>query len=128
MANALSMDLRNRVLGAIRSGLSRRQAAARFAVSASSAIRWHRSEQDYGHAEPKPQGGDRRSERIEAHAERILELVNARPDMTLCEIRAALAEQGLQFGTTTLWRFFRRRQITLKKRLRTRLSGTDLIS
>ena len=40
MAKSLSFDLRSRVLAAIADGLSCRQAAARFGVSASSAIRW----------------------------------------------------------------------------------------
>lgn len=42
MAKALSFDLRRRVrvVGAIEHGLSCRQAAERFGVSASSAIRW----------------------------------------------------------------------------------------
>ena len=41
MAKALSIDLRERVLKAVDGGLSCRQAAERFRVSASSAIRWH---------------------------------------------------------------------------------------
>ena len=40
MAKSLSFDLRSRVLAVIAGGLSCRQAAARFGVSASSAIRW----------------------------------------------------------------------------------------
>ena len=40
MARYLSEDLRVRVIEAVRSGASRRQAAARFGVSVSSAIRW----------------------------------------------------------------------------------------
>ena len=40
MSKALSLDLRTRVLAAIAGGLSCRQAAQRFGVSASSAIRW----------------------------------------------------------------------------------------
>ena len=40
MPKALSFDLRSRVLAAIDEGLSCRQAATRFGVSASSAIRW----------------------------------------------------------------------------------------
>ena len=41
MLKSLSFDLRSRVLAAIDQGLSRRQAAKRFGVSAASAIRWH---------------------------------------------------------------------------------------
>jgi hypothetical protein len=40
MPKSLSFDLRSRVLAAIDEGFSCRQAAARFGVSASSAIRW----------------------------------------------------------------------------------------
>jgi transposase len=119
MAKALSVDLRDRVLAAIEGGSSRRQAAARFGVSVSSAIRWRAQERLTGDVSPKPQGGDRRSERIEAHAPLILGLVDDTPDITLAEIQAVLAERGIGASVSTVWRFFDRREITLKKRLRT---------
>ena len=124
MSKALSLDLRSRVLAAVAGGVSCRQAAQRFGVSASSAIRWRALERTQGDAKPKALGGDRRSGRIEAHAALILELVEERPDITLAELRAALAEKGLGVGIATLWRFFARRRITLKKRRRTRPSRT----
>lgn len=124
MSKALSLDLRSRVLAAIAGGLSCRQAAQRFGVSASSAIRWRARERAQGDAKPKALGGDRRSGRIEAHAALILELVDERPDITLAELRAALAEKGLAVGIATLWRFFERRRITPKKRRHTRPSRT----
>ena len=37
-------------------------------------------------------------------------------DSTLAELRAALAEQGISLGQTTLWRFFARHRITLKRK------------
>lgn len=40
MAEALSLDLRRLVVAAVEKGQSRRGAADRFGVSASSAIRW----------------------------------------------------------------------------------------
>lgn len=40
MSKALSVDLRDRVIAAVEDGMSCRQAATRFGVSASSAIRW----------------------------------------------------------------------------------------
>lgn len=40
MPRSLHLDLRSRVLAAVDEGLSCRQAAERFGVSASSAIRW----------------------------------------------------------------------------------------
>ena len=68
MARSLSVDLRRRVVGAIEGGLSCRAAAQRFGVSASSAIRWRAMERREGDIRPKRQGGDRHSQRIEAHA------------------------------------------------------------
>jgi transposase len=118
MATALSNDLRRRVLAAVDGGMSCRQAADRFGVSASSAIRWHdrrRREGDFG---PKALGGDRRSGRLEAHAERILSLVEEKPDITLGELQARLAEKGTGAAVSTLWRFFKRHGITRKKRRR----------
>ena len=109
-------------------GLSCRQAAQRFGVSASSAIRWRALECIQGDARPKALGGDRRSGRIEARAGLILALVEETPDITLEELRAALARRGLAVGYGTLWRFFARRRITRKKRPHTRPSKTGRTS
>jgi transposase len=122
MAKSLSVDLRDRVIGAIAGGMSCRQAAARFGVSASSAIRWRALDRDMGDSTPKRQGGDRRSARIEAHAALILAIVDETSDVTLAELQAKLGAHGIGVGIGTLWRFFDRRRITLKKRLRTRPS------
>jgi transposase len=118
MAKALSFDLRRRVIAAIKGGMSCRQAAERFGVSASSAIRWRAQDRETGDARPKPQGGDRRSGRIEACAALILSAVDKTPDITLAELQLRLAKRGIGVGIGTLWRFFKRHQITLKKRPR----------
>jgi len=127
MSKALSVDLRRRVVEAIEGGLSRRQAAERFGVSASSAIRWHGRFRAEGHVTPKAQGGDRKSMRIEAEAEFILGEVAAAPDTTLAELKAKLAARGESFGIGTLWRFFERRRITFKKRRRMPVSSSALM-
>ena len=101
MAKALSVDLRCRVLAAVDGGLSCRQAAVRFGVSASSAIRWNEQRRKRGEIKSKPQGGDRRSGRIEAHATLILALVDKTSDITLAELQAKLNEQGLRFGASS---------------------------
>ncbi len=124
MAKSLSVDLRVRVIAAIDGGLSRRRAAARFGVSVSSAVRWHTLARRSGDATPKRQGGDRRSGRIEAHAGVILDAVAKQSDITLAELRGLLAGRGVSVGIATLWRFFARRKITLKKSPGTRPSRT----
>jgi transposase len=72
MAQALSMDLRLRVVAAIAGGSSCRQAGIRYGVSAASAIRWWQLERERGSCTPRKLGGDRRSGRIEAEAGFIL--------------------------------------------------------
>jgi transposase len=119
MSKALSLDLRHRVVAAVRDeGLSHRAAAARFKVSAASISRWRALERQSGDLRPGPLGGDRRSGLIEAHAGTILRTVEARRDMTIAELRGELADQGLRFGYGTLWRFLARHRLTRKKRPR----------
>ena len=91
MPQPLSFDLRSRVLAAVDAGLSCRQAAERFGVSASSAIRWAALRRTSGDARPKPQGGDRLSHKTEAHAALIHAALDEVPDITLPELRAQLA-------------------------------------
>lgn len=124
MSKALSVELRERVVAAVAAGSSRRSAAARFGVSISSAIRWCAMLRDTGTVAPGPLGGDRLSQRIEAHAALILGLTERKPDATLAEIQAELAKAGVRAGIGTLWRFFARHGITRKKRRRTRPSRT----
>lgn len=118
MAQALSLDLRRRVVDAIKRGVSCRQAAERFGVSASSAIRWYSRLKEQGNIAPQKQGGDRKSGRIEAQAGFIPSQVAETPDITLAELREKLKTRGLGVGIGTLWRFFDRRRITFKKRRR----------
>jgi transposase len=116
MAKSLSEDLRGRLISAVEAGMSRRGAAERFGVSASSAVRWVKAWREAGAARAKRQGGDRRSQRIEAFADIILEAVARKVDMTLIELTELLREQhGQRFAPSTLWRFLDRHSMTLKK-------------
>lgn len=124
MSKALSVDLRERVVAAVAAGASSRAAAARFGVSASSAIRWCAMAREAGSVAPGPLGGDRRSARIEAHATLILDLIERKSDITLVEIQVELARAGVPAGIGTIWRFFDRHRITRKKRQRMRPSRT----
>ncbi len=128
MAKPLSPDLRARIIDAVEvEGMTRRAAAARFGVAPSCAIDLIRAWRATGSLEPRAQGGDRRSARIEAHAAEILALIEATPDITLAEIAQHLAEaHGERFVSSVVWRFFDRRGITFKKnrpRQRARAAG-----
>lgn len=128
MSTPLSVDLRVRVLAAVTLGLSHRQAGERFGVSAASVSRWRAMKREKGDPKPKPMGGDQRSRVIEAHADLILSLYEATPDITLQELRTALAERGVSVSYGGLWRFFDRRKITVKKRRRMQLSSKGPMS
>ena len=119
MSKALSVDLRVRVLAAVAAGLTHRQAGERFGVSAASVSRWRRLARDRGDARPAALGGDRRSHGLERHGVTILDIVATKRDITLAEIRAALAAKGVRTSIAALWRFFDRHRITLKKSRRT---------
>ena len=117
---ALSEDLRKRVVDAVvEGGMSRNAAAKRFGVSIASAVRWLQRFAATGEICPAPTGGDRRSDRIEAHRDYLLGLIRRQPDMTLLEIQERLiANCGERFSSSVIWRFFDRHEITFKKRLR----------
>jgi transposase len=124
MSKALSVDLRVRVLRAVAAGATHREAAYRFGVSAASVSRWRKREREQGDPRPKALGGDRRSDRIEAHREAVMGALGPGRDATIEEVRTSLAAQGLAFGFGTIQRFFARHAITRKKRQRTRPSRT----
>jgi len=66
---------------------------------------------------PLKMGGDRRSQRIEAHADFILGQLEEKPDLTIMELRDKIRERhGLSFGYGTVWRFLARHRITRKKK------------
>jgi transposase len=116
MTRPLSNDLRQRLVAAVDGGMTRRAAAERFGVAPSTAIKWMQQWRQMGHVEPRPRGGDKRSHRIEAHAEEILALVDEKPDLTLAEIAEHLERvHGLRVALSTVWRFFERHAVTLKK-------------
>ncbi|CAO4164538.1 Insertion element IS150 protein InsJ-like helix-turn-helix domain-containing protein [Methylorubrum extorquens] len=100
---------------AVTEGSSRRHAAERFGVSPASAIRWQESFEREGRVAAKPQGGDRRSQHLEAQAASIVELRLERPTLTLSELRALLAKRGIATSESGLSRFFRRHAVTHKK-------------
>jgi len=123
-----SQDLRERVIGFRALGGSARAAVTRFEVSISSAIRWAQRWRAEGHARPRAMGGDRRC-RLSEHSTTVLQLVARQPDLTLQEIRSALAVScGITVGLSTVHRFLRAHNVTRKKRPCTRPSRTARMS
>lgn len=110
-----SDDLRVRVVAAVAEGCSRRAAAKRFAVSASSSIRWVELHAETGSVSRRQRGGKSRSP-LEPHARWLLELVEQEADLTLAEIVARLwALRGVRTTDSSVDRFFKRHAVTFKK-------------
>ena len=117
MTRPLSNDLRKRLVSAVETGMTRRSAAQRFGVAASTAIKWVDQWRRTGDVGPRPRGGDHRSQRIEAHAEEILALIEETPDITLAELAEHLDDaHGLVVAQSTIWRLLDRRGMTFKKK------------
>jgi putative transposase len=115
MVKPLSMDLRSRIVAAVEAGNSTRTVAARFEVSPSAVSKISSRYRNSGRLAPLAMGGDRRSHVIEAHGERILELLHGQPDLTVPNLRARLREEGIGIGHGGLFRFLARHGISFKK-------------
>ena len=123
MGWAYGNDLRRRVVDAIEGGLTHRQAAARFCVAVSTAGNWHRLWRKTGSLRPGKQGQPRHS-KLDACEAQILAMVEETRDIALYEIAGRLAqEHGIHAAPSTVWQFFAKRGITLKKRRRMRASS-----
>jgi transposase len=110
-----SDDLRARVVAAVTGGCSRHAAAERFAVSASSAIRWVALHAETGSVSARRRGGKSRSP-LEPHASWLLELIAEQADLTLAEIvQRLLQDRGVRTTDSSLDRFFARHKVSFKK-------------
>jgi putative transposase len=117
MAKPCSDDLRWRVIAAVEEeGLSRREAARRYRVSESSAIRWVRSYERTGLKRSQPMGGDRRSV-LKVQTAWLLALIRREKDLTLAAVGERLfATHGIKADVPMLSRFFKSQGFSFKKK------------
>ncbi len=115
MARPLSLDLRERIIGAVEGGLSRRAAAERFQISVSCAIKLMRRWKETSSASPGTMGGHK-AFALAGHEELVRELCEAEPDITLDELHARLMARRVKVGRTSVHRFLKALGLTRKKR------------
>ena len=109
-----SEEFRRRVLEEVAEGNSRRGAARRFKVGASSAIRWKKRLDTTGSAAPAPRAGKSRSP-LEAHAPWLLALIAAEPDLSLAELTQRVqAELGQKTSASAMDRFVQRHELSFR--------------
>ena len=112
MTAPLSQDIRKRLVQAVEEGASAREAAARFAVSASAAIKLVRRVRQTGSTAPAKIGGYRKP--LLAGQEAFLQtLTSERKGITLVEIRTALIERGaVPVSLMTIWSMLKRLELS----------------
>lgn len=116
MGTCRSDDLRLRVTQAVAAGSSRREAARRFAVSASSAIRWSARAASEGSPRPRKQGRPAGKGPLVKHLDYLIAMVEAAPDLTMPELAARLqAERGVRAAAASLSKVLCRAGFTYKK-------------
>jgi transposase len=121
MAKPYSMDLRERVMEAIRGGQTREAVARRFEISLSSVGRYIKRFREKGSLAPDKFGGHKRHA-LADEEERLRDWIKERPDMTLEEIQDRLHDSGIEVGRTAIWNFLRHVRLTYKKKRCTRRS------
>jgi transposase len=117
MGKPASLDLRERVVRAVEEeGMSRKRAAARFGVAASSAIKWVARFRATGSAAPARMGGHKPRTLRGDHAEWLIARCREK-DFTISQlVEELLAERGLRVDRRSVWEFLRREGLSFKKK------------
>ena len=116
MAKPYSIDLRERVVAAVEhGGLSRRQAAERFDVVASTVINWVRRFRETGSVAPGQMGGHKPRTLAGEHRGWLLQRMAA-SDFTLHGLVAELAGRGVKVDYRSVWRFVHAEGLSFKKK------------
>jgi transposase len=115
-----SMDLRERVLRDCAAGLGTKAVAEKYSVSRSWVRRLKQRKRQDGRTAPKS-SRNTRVPQLDAHADRIRELIAATPDLTLGELKKAL---GLTVALATVWAAVVKLGLTVKKKSTGRPSKT----
>jgi transposase len=117
MGRPCSLDLRERVVAAVEEeGMSRNQAAARFGVAPSSAIKWVARFRSTGSAAPAKMGGHKPRTLRGEHAEWLIARCQE-ADFTISQLVDELAEvRGLKVDRRSVWEFLHAEGLSFKKK------------
>ncbi len=116
MSAPLPSALRIRFQRYIEEGLSGRAAALRLKLSPATGAWWARQVRMKGHAEPARQGPPRGKGKLAPHREFFEELIAQDPDITLFELRNALADaEGVRVHHSSIANLLSRLGFTYKK-------------
>jgi transposase len=117
MGKPCSLDLRERVVAAVETGgLSRNQAAARFGVAPSSAIKWVARFRATGSAAPAKMGGHKPRTLRGEHADWLIARCREK-DFTISQLVEELQRvRGLKVDRRSVWEFLHAQGLSFKKK------------
>jgi len=116
---AYSLDLRQKILDTyLQGGISQRQLAKRFCVTLSFIEKLLKQYRETGSIGPKVRTQQTPPKLNSQQFNVLQEIVEAKNDATLKEIRAALAQKtGITIGISTVDRMLQKMEISLKKNI-----------
>jgi transposase len=130
MGKPYSVDLRERVVAAVRTGgMSCNRAAKQFGVGISTAINWVKRAQETGSVVPGKMGGHRPKKISGEHRLWLLQRIKD-DDFTLRGLVAELAKRGLKVDYRPVWEFVHAEKLSFKKKRggwRTRIAPERLV-
>ena len=115
MARPYSLDLRERVVAAVKRGMSCNAAARTFGLSVSCVVKWMQRHGATGSVAAKPMGG-RRPYALAGERLFVLRRIEEKPDLTIDALKAELAERGLRVSRFAVWHFLEHEGLTFKKK------------
>lgn len=115
MPSSLSLDLRSRIASAVAAGETVRVVAARFSVSAATAVRLGQKARAGQDLAARPRGGSPGRLVTGEVADWIRARLVEKPDLTVRALAAELSARGTAMTHDTVWRFMRRDGLTFKK-------------
>jgi transposase len=115
MGKPYSIDLRERVVVAIKAGLSCNRAAQQFGVAISTAINWAKRVRETGSVVPSKMGGHKPKKIAGAHRLWLLQRIED-GDFTLRGLVAELAARGLKVDYRSVWEFVHAEKLSFKKK------------
>ena len=118
MGKPYSLDLRQRICGYVAAGNSCRAAGRIFGVSAATAVRYAADHRERGDLSPKPQGRPAgKFGRLAPYTDFLIEIVRAKPDITLQELANALEDtHDVCVQLSSIHRALQRAGFSYKKR------------
>jgi transposase len=124
MGRPYSIDLRERVVAAVESGLSRRQAAAQFQVSVTAVINWVKRSRETGSVAPDQMGGHKPRKIVGDHRAWLVVRCQSGA-FTLRGLVVELAERGLKVDYHTVWDFVHAEGLSFKKNAARQRTGSS---